>query len=61
MEPIIQFYNSLPDQTKKEEYVRSLMIATEYFEKQYVIPIPTESSEDNGARVMSKKLSTRSK
>lgn len=50
MEPIIQFYNSLPDASKKEEYIRSLMITTDYFEKQYVIPIPIES-KDNDARV----------
>lgn len=56
MEPIIQFYNSLPDQTKKEEYIRSLLIATDYFEKQYIIP-----SSNNDACKEIKNLSPRSK
>ena len=55
MEPIIQFYNSLPDQTKKEEYIRSLLIATDYFEKQYVIINSQERAQET------KNLSPRSK
>lgn len=59
MEPIIQFYNSLSDQTKKEEYIRSLMIATDYFEKQYVITLTPPSENDAYKEI--KNLSPRSK
>jgi hypothetical protein len=63
MEPFVQFYNSL-DPRKKEEYVRSLTIATEYFEKEYVVVISspsTNSDNQQNAYEEIKNLSTRSK
>lgn len=61
MEPFVQFYNSL-DPRKKEEYVRSLTIATEYFEKEYVVVIssPSTNNQQNACEEI-KNLSTRSK
>ncbi len=36
METFVEYYNSL-DPQKKEEYIVSLTIATEYFDKQYTV------------------------
>ncbi len=36
MEAFVEYYNSL-DPQRKEEYIVSLTIATEYFDKQYTV------------------------
>jgi hypothetical protein len=60
MEVFVEYYNSL-DPQKKEEYIVSLTIATEYFDKQYTVSNTSLTSQQQRACDDVKKITHESK